>query len=76
METENMREVELRREWLQGRLHYINLALENLFNGAQRCCRQCGEALGTGHLWSDPSGATLCLICQRNCGLNAKFHTP
>jgi RNA polymerase-binding transcription factor DksA len=76
MEAKDMRQVELRQEWLEGRLHYIEHALETLLNGAQSRCRQCGEALGPGRLMSDPLPATLCLICQRNCGLNAKFHTP
>ena len=57
-------------------LHYIEHALESLLNRVQSRCRQCGEALGTGRLTLDPATASLCLICEKNCGLNAKFHTP
>jgi RNA polymerase-binding transcription factor DksA len=57
-------------------LHYIEHALEGLINGSQSRCHQCGEALGTGRLTLDPAATSLCLICEKNFGLNAKFHTP
>jgi hypothetical protein len=73
--NEDPPEVYSRREWAEGRLYYINRALESLLDGSHSRCRQCGESLGTGQLTTN-SAARLCLICQRNCGLNAKFHTP
>ena len=74
--NEDPREVQSRREWTEGRLFYINQALESLLDGSHSRCRQCGESLGTGELTTNSAAARLCLICQRNCGLNAKFRTP
>ena len=75
MKAEDLQEIELRREWLTGRMHYIDHALTEL-SGAENRCPRCGEALGTGRRTSDREAASLCLICQRNGGLNASFHTP
>jgi hypothetical protein len=62
------------REWLEGRLHYIEHALESLLNVSQVRCPVCGETVGLKPLTDNPT--SLCLICERNSGLNASFHTP
>jgi hypothetical protein len=64
------------REWLENRLHYIEHAIESLLTEAPRRCRLCGEAIGNNMRPGNAAIVSLCLICQRNGGLNARFRTP